>query len=346
MKIKFILLFLVLLAMNATAQYSDKEINPFHKRYHDSLKTMNYPYNLPILAKKLYKKGFDIPFAWGISPTYFAMRQEILITNTKIGLNDGEMVDLSKFITFGNVIAEGNFFSMRPDVWVLPFLNVYAIGGVGKANITVPIVEPFVFTTEQVSRSTSAGVGFTLAGGVKGIILILDNNFVWGWTEKLDKPVPAYNFDGRIAKNFVNPRKADRSVTLWIGGFYQSIKAETQGKIPVSDVFPGQSPDEKQKILHRLDEWLPTIPAAQHAVASQVVEEIRGYFNGTNAGDGVINYQLDKGVAGPWNFIFGGQYQHNKNWMIRTEVGTFGKRSQFLLTLNYRFQSFRKKSSQ
>ncbi len=31
------------------------------------------------------------------------------------------------------------------------------------------------------------------------------------------------------------------------------------------------------------------------------------------------------------------QYQFNKNWMLRSELGVFGKRSQFLLNLNYRF---------
>jgi len=52
--------------------------------------------------------------------------------------------------------------------------------------------------------------------------------------EAFVEPVPAYNFDVRIGHNFVNARRADRSVTLWFGAFDQKIKAHTDGRIPIS----------------------------------------------------------------------------------------------------------------
>lgn len=339
-----ITLIILAMATGTHAQYTNKKKNPFHQQYHDSLVNMNYPYTFPILARKAYKKGYDIPYPWGISPAYFAIRQEIKITKTAIGFNDLAPVDLTQYIQFGKITSSGNVFTIRPDLWVLPFLNIYGVFGTGSGNTEVPLTEPFVFTTNQASTEKNIGFGFTVAGGLEGVLLIIDNNFNLATTEKLSEPVPAYNFDARIGHNFSSGRYADRSLTVWAGAFYQKIKADTRGSIAIKDVFPGLSPQQQQKIRNRLDEWLNTLPPAQQIVAGEMIRKIHDYFDGTDAGDGKITYELDKKIAGPWNLVFGSQYQHNKHWMLRMELGTFGKRTQFLLMLNYRWQGLKKKN--
>jgi hypothetical protein len=338
-------LLLLIVAINTIAQYTNKQINPYHKNYHDSLKAMNYPYKLPILAKKAYKKGYDVPFAWGISPSYFSIRQEISITKTAVGFNNSEMVDLTQYIQFGKIISTGHIFTIRPDVWILPFLNVYAVLGGGTGTIEVPLVEPVVYSTKQPTNGKSMGGGFTVAGGIGGILIILDNNFNWATTEKLDDPVPAYNFDARIGHSFPSAKRADKVLTVWAGVFFQKIKADTKGSIAIKDLFTDPSTSQQQKIKRRLDEWLDDLPPAQRIVANQIVQKIHDYFDKIDPGDSRITYELNKEIAGPWNMIFGTQYQFNKNCMVRTELGVFGKRSQFLLSMNYRFQAFKKKST-
>jgi hypothetical protein len=344
MKRLILIAILLIVVLHVNAQYTSRTKNPYHQAYHDSLKKMDYPYMFPILGKKAYKKGFDLPFPWGISPLYFAARQEIEISRTAVSINNSELIDLTEFIEFGKIINETNAFTLRPDLWVVPFLNVYGIFGVGNGSTEVPIVAPVNFSTTQKSKITSAGFGITLAGSMGGVLLILDNNFNWADVDRLEASVPAFNSSARIGHNFVDQRRADRSVAVWGGFFYQKIKAETIGNLKIKDVFPGLTPDEKDEIKARLDEWLTSLPPGQEAVARQIVEQIGDYFAGTDAGDGTIHYELDKKISGPWNMIFGAQYQHNKNWMLRMELGTFGKRSQFLLNLNYRFQSFKRKS--
>src|SRR5262245_37625687 len=61
-----------------------EEKNPFHKAYHDSLRTMNYDATFPLLGKKAYKKGYDIQFPWGVGLAYFVQQQKVLIKSTKI----------------------------------------------------------------------------------------------------------------------------------------------------------------------------------------------------------------------------------------------------------------------
>jgi hypothetical protein len=38
-----------------------------------------------------------------------------------------------------------------------------------------------------------------------------------------------------------------------------------------------------------------------------------------------------------WNFLVGTQFQIDKSWMIRAELGFLGTRSQFIGGLQYRF---------
>jgi hypothetical protein len=344
-KMILIPLLLLLIVSTTIAQYANKQINPFHKKYHDSLMAMNYPYKLPLLAKKVYKKGYDVPFAWGISPSYFSVRQEISITRTAIGFNDSEPIDLTQYIQFGKIISTGHIFTIRPDIWILPFLNIYGIIGGGTGTIEVPLVEPVTYSTTQPTNGKSMGAGFTLAGGIGGIILILDNNLNFATTDKIDDPIPAYNFDARIGHNFPSTKRADRTLTIWAGVFFQKIKADTKGSIAIKDLFKDPSSAQQEKIKHRLDDWLNDLPPVQHAVAEKIVQKIHDYFDHIDPGDSRITYELDKAIAGPWNMIFGSQYQFNKNCMVRTELGVFGKRSQFLLSLTYRFQSFKKKSA-
>jgi hypothetical protein len=345
MRAKLILLFLIVSSTASLAQYSEFTKNPFHERYHDSLKKMNYPYTFPIWGKKGYKKGFDIPYPWGIGANYFWAKQEVKIDNIAVGFNGKPPVDLSDVIQFGKVEATANVYTIRPDLFVLPFLSVYGVFGYGNSNIQVPVMEPVAFTTSPTSKATSAGIGFTVAGGFQGLVLIFDNSFNWLNTDKLTDLVPAYNATLRIAHQFVSYVRADRNITIWVGPCYQKIKADTKGEIKINEIFPGIDDSRKQEIKDRLNDWYSTLSPPQQVVAGEILTKLQDYFEGRDPGNGVISYQLDKKIAGPWNLVFGAQFQLNKNWMWRVEMGAFGKRSQALLSFNYRFQTLRKKST-
>ena len=329
--------------LQVAAQYASKEINPFHKAYHDSLMKMNYPYTFPLLAKKAYKKGYDIPYTYGISTVLYKQRQNVIIKKTEIGINDLQPVDLSGFIRFGDIETKTSAYTVRPDMWVLPFLNVYGIFGIGNSETKVPLVRPVNFTTVQKFNVKSAGVGVTLAGGLGPVFVVVDNNINFADVEVLAEPVPAYNLDMRVGHNFVHPRRADRGLAIWFGTFYQRINGDTKGSITVKDLFPNGSDDLQDNFIDHLNEWASGLPPPQQIVANQIIKKIDDYLNGVDVGDARITYLLDKELEKPWNMVFGAQYQHNKNWQFRCEVGTFGKRTSFLLMANYRFEYIGKK---
>ncbi|WP_373396106.1 hypothetical protein V8V91_15890 [Algoriphagus halophilus] len=120
-KVLFIFLFSLILNDQAVAQGAQKIFNPIYEDYFDSLKQMDYSYTFPVLGAKATKAGYDLPYAWGASAIYFTQRQEITINQTLVGLNGGEMIDVSNLIKFGPTIASTIAYTVRPDLWVFPF---------------------------------------------------------------------------------------------------------------------------------------------------------------------------------------------------------------------------------
>jgi hypothetical protein len=50
-----------------------------------------------------------------------------------------------------------------------------------------------------------------------------------------------------------------------------------------------------------------------------------------------VEYSIDKHPADMWNLIVGGQYQLNKSWMFRLEVGFLTSRTHVISGVQYRF---------
>ncbi|GMQ26747.1 hypothetical protein Aoki45_34300 [Algoriphagus sp. oki45] len=339
--INFLLIFIFssLLSTHSKGQGAQKVFNPIYEDYFDSLRQMDYPYVFPILGAKAAKAGYDLPFAYGISGIYFTQRQEISIDQILIGFNDSEMADLSSLIKFGPTIATTNAYTVRPDLWVLPFLNVYGILGGGTTQTDVNLVSPVNFQTSQRFSVSSFGLGATLTGAFGPVWVAWDNNYNFADVEVVVEPVPAFNSSLRLGHTVPSFTKPERNLSVWVGTFYQSIQNDTEGSISVEEIFPGLGDGN---VIERLNDWAETLPPAQKVIVKQIIDKLEDVANGIDPGEAMINYKLEKRVSAPFNMILGAQYQFDKNWMLRTEMGVFGKRSQFLLNLNYRFPGFKK----
>jgi hypothetical protein len=309
------------------------------KHYFDSLKSMNYNYKLPIWGKQAYKRGYDLPYAYGLSALYYTQKQAITISSIEVGFNEGQMYDVSNLIQFGPTTATTNAYTVRPDIWVFPFMNLYGIFGAGTTGTNITLVKPIGFETEQNFSVNSYGFGMTLVYGLGPVWVSWDNNYNFANVSVVEKPVPAINSGFRLGHTVLNNRKPYRTLSLWGGVFYQNIKSNTVGNIAFSDVFPGYTEGAG---IDYLNQWAETLPPKQQAIAKQVINQIEEIANGANPEDATIQYNLQKKVTAPFNMLFGAQFQYNKNWMLRSEVGFFGQRNQFLLNLNYRFPGFKK----
>ncbi|HSR39901.1 MAG TPA: hypothetical protein VLL95_13385, partial [Phnomibacter sp.] len=106
--------------------FTNKAVGKKSADLRDSLKTAEYPYSLPIWGQKATNAGFDLPYSAGISTQYFWQQSDIVIDNLRVGFNGGPMYDLDGLVRFDKAVATAGAVSVRPDIWLFPFLNVYA----------------------------------------------------------------------------------------------------------------------------------------------------------------------------------------------------------------------------
>ena len=340
-KTSFLLLLLLLIsATTLRGQYANTKIKTKNESYTDSLKQVEYNYTFPILGQGAYKKGFDIPYPAGIMGNYMWLKQNIVIDNLQLGLkNDERDIPLTdvNFIQFGDNVNTSYSLNVRPDLWILPFLNVYGILGYGESNTEVNIVAPIEFLSIVDQSLNTAGFGVMGAGGIGPIWFSVDANWTWSKPALLDSPVLVNVLGLRMGHTFKFNNKPERNIALWAGAMSMKMSSETSGEIKLIDALPPDVWERKDEIVDNYYDWYDneaTIP--QKKVADQILTPIVEKIDEAD-GESIIRYGMDKQVEQQWNGTIGAQFQLNKRWMLRSEVGFIGNRKSILASLNYRF---------
>jgi hypothetical protein len=349
--------------------YTNKEVGAKNESLVDSLKKSEYPYVLPIWGEKAAKKGFNLPYSAGLGVNYLWQQSDLIIDNLFVGFNNGPMYDLDEIVRFNSAVASASAVNIRPDIWILPFLNIYGIFtqantstaiGAGlylpdTANVWREIAS---FSTKAEFHATGVGFGMTPTIGVAGGFMALDMNVTWQSISALDKPVFTFVFGPRFGKTF-KLKKPESNFAVWAGGFRLHLKSETSGSLELSEIFPMEGLQEKVdagivKVENgqiAVDEWWTGLTPVEQknpvniAKYNTVNRTLDAAGNLLNSVDGALNdeqtasvqYSLEKRPKNMWNFIVGSQYQMNKHWMIRAEYGFLGSRQQFIGGLQFRF---------
>lgn len=349
--------------------YTDKIVGEKNQQLKDSLKEVDYPYALPIWGEKVAKKGYNLPYSAGLSVNYFWQDSEITIKNLQVGFNNGPLYNLDEIVRFDKSSVEAGAITIRPDIWLLPFLNVYGIFGKAKpttkinAGIWIPDADNnwsqiASFNTKANFDATTFGFGLTPTIGIGGGWLALDMNMSWSDVSALDKPAFSYIFGPRLGKTF-KLRKPERNIALWVGGFRVHIEGNTQGNIALSDVLNLDNAQQKvddglTKVSEnqtKVDTWWNGLTASQqnnpaniakHNTANRALVSAGNFLTTldgalSTAGSSTVQYSLQKAPKDMWNFIVGTQFQYNKHVMFRLETGFLGTRTQVLCGLQYRF---------
>jgi hypothetical protein len=225
----------------------------------------------------------------------------------------------------------------RPDVWVLPFLNVYGLFGRGSATTEVNIQFPFELKSIVEQNVSTNGLGLTAAGGLGPVWLAVDWNISWTKPELLDKAVEVKTFGVRFGHNFISPTKPYRNFGIWAGAMSVSLGSNTLGEIRLSDALPQETWDRADEIVATYDDWYNnTATIAQKVIADQTLGPLVDAIDAAD-GSAIIRYGLEKRVKQRWNGVIGAQYQLNKNWIFRGEGGVIGDRKSIMLSANWRF---------
>jgi len=370
---KFIVLIIVVLFVTAPGNaqvYTNKVVGAKNEELIDSLKSSEYPYSLPILGAKAAAAGYDLPYSAGIGINYFWQESSIIIENLFVGFNNGPMYDLDEIIRFDDAISTSNAVNIRPDVWLLPFLNVYGLFSKARtsteifAGVYLPDTnnvwtEVTSFSTKAEFDATGFGIGMTPTMGIGGGWLALDMNVTWQSISALEKPVMTFVFGPRFGKSFKFKNNPQSNIAFWAGAFRLHLKSETSGSLPLNEVLPvdelqtkvDESMENVAEKQIAVDEWWAGLTPIEQAnpvneakyetanrtldTAGELLNSIDGALNDEESA--TVQYSLNKRPKDMWNFVVGSQYQINKHFMFRAEAGFLGSRAQFIGGLQYRF---------
>jgi len=312
----FALLFCLVSARPARADSPDIGNEPY-----------DWPYMFPFWGKDLASKGMKFPIPFGVGLTYLEAVQPIDVKNLQVAINDGEFVDMSRFVKFESLDSNVQGMNARLDLWILPFLNIY-----GLVNYLIEtegdaiLSKPFPLRAGSEQTGYGGGFGVTGAFGFWGFFLTGDVNFTWNQLSNLESPVRTFVLAPRFGKRFPITKRV--AISGWIGAMRQDVQADTSGSIKLREAVGGGN---EATVEGQIVNWYNRLSAADRAAASGIGDRFP-----TVNGDPTIHYKLDKALANPWNGLIGMDVDLDRKFQIRTELGFFG-RTQMLVGINYRF---------
>jgi len=145
------------------------------------------PFPLPLLGDAARKRGVELPLPFGVGLVYYNLHRAIEITDVRVGRNGAPPQSVSHFAQFASSSNVNNL-NLKLDLWLLPFLNVYAIvGGVWNESttnidVTLPAIRPggdprtHHFALPAEVNGSVGGLGLTLAGGFDWFFVAADVN--------------------------------------------------------------------------------------------------------------------------------------------------------------------------
>ena len=322
-RISLLIVFAFAIGLTANAQYASRKLSKKQKAYIDSLKAVEYDYLLPIWGQGAYKQGFDIPYPVGGMVNYIWMKQGIVIDNFQLGIqNDRIDIPLTPvdFIDFGSNTNVSYSVNFRPDIWVLPFLNIYGLFGYGASTTEVNLVKPVEFKSLVSQGMSTTGFGILTGFGLGPFWMSVDGNWTWTKPELLEDPVMARVMGLRLGKTFTFTHKPERNIAIWVGGMRVKMGSNTVGSIKMADAIPQETWDRKDEIVGNYNNWYDGLTPAKKAIVDKTaIPEFMERFDAAD-GNTVISYGMNKRAVQEWNVLFGGQFQLDKRWQFRSEA--------------------------
>ena len=252
---------------------------------------------LPILGKAACDLGYVLPRPFGVSVGYMHQDQPFDVGGIFV---NGIDVKTPGVAVVNEVQNEETTYTLRADVWILPFWNIYGI--LAKTNGTA--IGPLMIDLEPVFptlcrfpgndcqvdtefrldyKANVRGYGTTIAGGYKDFFGMIDFN----WTTA-DLDISLTDAKAKVISSRIgwNGKLGKFTGVLWVGMMYQDIS-------------------------QTLD--LPL-----------------------DIGQDTLLVTIDQSTQEAYNYVIGGSWDINRSFSILAEIG-MGKRTSQMLNFTYRF---------
>ena len=310
--------------------------SPVYEKYIDSLKKEPYKWHFPIMGQEIRKKGFDIPYPSGLSLQYAHSTMNVEINNLRVGLKDdpSSWKNVDSIATFNYIKPTASVAILRYDLWLLPFLNVYGLGGYVSTDTAVELATPFVLDFNTSSNGPMVGWGASISAGVDHWFLTADYNQAWTFIPQLDSPAFSQEADIRIGRTFdFKKNRPWSNISVMAGGSWLKLNQSSQGSANLTKIFGvGQN---KPEMLDKLNNWWDGLGPIEKEALQPLYDALSGWLEDDS--DTIVYYGFNKKLEKAWSMTLGANYQINHRWGINAIYTFLGSREQFTMGLNYRF---------
>jgi hypothetical protein len=269
---------------------------------------------LPFMAQKVIDMGYELPAPYGVGAIGVALEQDLVLSELQVAV-DGKPIDVD-FVNFDDANARNSSLQFRADAWLLPFMNVFLVGGEvdGKANIFMsmpageviklvapglcqgalrpPVCDETLHVNPQPHyNGTTVGVGTVLAGGWNQYFATIALTWVETDLDILDSEIRTLNASPRAGITL--PLKSrEHVVALFAGANYLDAEIDLTGRIdlPIDGV-----------------------------------------------GISTIEYSINQKNKDEWNYLVGANYDLGKRWNFMAEIGFGGSRENIIAGVTYRW---------
>jgi hypothetical protein len=282
----------------------------------EQIEQRTWDHKLPFMAQKVIDLGYDLPLPYGLKVLYSDIEQDQVLEGLQVGFSGGEKEPF-EWVAFENAISFSETWQAIGDVWVLPFMNLFAFVGDVKGDVTLDVFlegnglleqkgidcsrpgnlvicralqdQIIKLPIESVFSGTNYGAGFNLAGGWKGFFFTLPVSFSWVNMDTTEVEggaiISASPRAGHIFKmgNYGN-------LGLFVGAGYLDSDLTAYGSIAVPET------------------------------------------------DVTIDYTVEQSNTDKWNGIIGANWDITRRWSVMVEYnGFFGSRDSVFAAVGWRF---------
>lgn len=257
----------------------------------------------PIWGEEAAARGYELPRTYGLTLSAMDIDQPLVIDEIRLTDPNG-ILDQLVAVEGDRADQESQTYTLRGDMWLFPFLNLYALVGYTEGT-SEAMVDPFVggqpVTAESVLfpldfNGTTYGGGLTLAYGIGNWWAALDSNYTFTDLNIIDGEIEAFTSSPRLGYRWP---MGVHEYRLWVGAMYQDVEQTFEGKLSNLGLGGG------------LSELLETI-----------------------APDG--RFIVQQHLVSPWNTLVGAMYVYDRHWEFILEGG-FGDRDSIFFSTGYRF---------
>ncbi|MBY5921752.1 hypothetical protein [Ferrimonas balearica] len=281
----------------------------------------------PIWGDEAEARGYTLPKPYGLSLSYMDMSNPVTVNSIEL---TGHPVLEALDINAPEADFDGYNLTLRGDVWIFPFMNVYGILGYTSGDSVATIRglscdqdnlsstgNPLTDAANRVlcrgineasdiaigapfaleMKGGTYGVGTTLAGGVGNWFALVDMNYTYTSMNIIDGDIKSFVAAPRVGYRW--EFDGGRELRIFAGAMYQKVDQYLTGSL--------------------LDLGLP--PELNDLIAGL-------------APDG--RFEVSQQGTSRWNTVVGAQYALSRDWELLIESG-FGARRTSFMSVSRRF---------